>query len=248
MRALVAMVCLMLAFTQAHGREPSNEQIFPKLLRAQTAPQVLVDYVLSLDVGGTPQRIQGSVDGVLISADGVVLVSANVLNPSELFRSVLGEGSTPPNMRSSEFKVRLPGQGEPLRAEVVNQDKDVGVAWLRISNPVKKLPFVDLAKAREPLIGEAAYSIGLVGESNAYAAFVEENRVMGKVEVPFKGYIVAPAARILFGADGRPIGYAVIRYTGAANLAAMGGFKSFAILLPGPRLLELTERALKPKL
>jgi len=222
-------------------------QVFPDLLAKHGGPTVLVDYVLSMDdAAGGSQRVQGSIDGVLISADGLVLVPASILDPKALFRQILPESQAqglPGNMRSSEFKVRRAGQGEPMRADVLTQDKDLGIAWLKIKNPQSDLPFVDFSKLREPRVGEPAFSIALGGENNAFAPYVEENRVRGRVEVPFKGYVVAPVARLLFGADLKPIGYAVVRFSGSPSMAALGGFKSYSILLPGPRLAELTERA-----
>lgn len=242
-RAIFAVFLLLITLVgSARSTDPTT--LFPQLLESQSGAHVIVDFVLNFDAGGSPQRIQGSVDGVVISADGLVLLAAAVLNPTDLFRQISGEGSSMPNnMRSNEFRVRMPGRGEPLRATVVTQDTDAGIAWIKLGNPPKDLRFVDLRRAREPKIGEPAYSIGLVGENNAFAPFIEENRVMGRVEVPFPGYIVAPAARILFGSDGRPLGYGVIRYAGMPNMAAMGAFKSFAVMVPGPRLQELTLRA-----
>jgi hypothetical protein len=242
-RLMTAALCV--ASTAAGAVE--LESLAPKLLSAHAPAQVLIDYVLSVDQGGSPQRVQGQAEGVMISADGVVLLPEAVLNPADVFRRVSGDGQGAMgfnSMRSAEFTIRIAGRAEPLPASVLAQDRDVGIAWLKLDTPPKALNFINLSRGREPRVGEPAFGIGMVGELYAFAPFVEDYRILGAVDVPFRGYITASNARLLFGADQRPIGYAVMRFSGVPNLAALGAFKSFSIVVPATKLRELTERAL----
>ena len=225
------------------------EATYPTLLSRYGRTVVSVNYVLSSDAAGgaADQRIQGETEATLVSADGLLMVPSSVLNPGDLYQKIYrnqGEAQ-PPAWRSSELKVRLPGSDQPLEASVETQDRDLGVAWLRIKNPPANLSFVDLSKATDPRVGQRAYVVSVVAEEFDYAPYLEETRVQGKIEVPYRAFITDQPGKMLFSTDGTPLGFAVLRIDGAANMSTGGNYRMFATVVGGERLRELQQRVLE---
>lgn len=243
--ALLALLSANVGFAQQAAPDV-EAQTYQRLLASYGRTVVTVSYVLSFDAAGgaADQRAQGETEATLVSSDGLLLVPSAVLNPTDMFQKVYrnqGDGQVP-NMRSSEIKVRLPGSDQPLEATVVTQDRDLGVAWLKIKSPPKNLPFVDLAKAIDPNVGQRAYVVGVIAEEFDYAPFVDETRIQGKIEVPYKAFISDQPGKMLFASNGTPIGFAVLRIDGTSNMSAGGNYRMFATVVGGARLKELDQR------
>lgn len=208
---------------------------------------VTVSYSVSMDFMGSQQRAQGEVEGVIL-ADGLILVPSNILNPSDQLKELMsGQADSIPTIKSSEFNVRLPGSDEPLQAEVLTQDRDFGLAWLRLKGKGRRvdLPSVDLKRGRDPQVGELAFVLNLVSELYGYAPYVAEVQVQGRIRVPYEAFVTNAFGKMLFDRKGRPLGYAVQRVSGNPNLMGSGGLKVFGVLIPSSRLAELTQRALR---
>jgi hypothetical protein len=247
--ALITALALLSAcpsFAQQTAAPDAEAQTYQRLLASYGRTVVTVSYVLSFDAAGgaADQRAQGETEATLVSRDGLLLVPSAVLNPTDMFQKVYrnqGDGQVP-NMRSSEIKVRLPGSDQPLDATVVTQDRDLGVAWLKIKSPPKNLPFVDLKTAIDPSVGQRAYVVGVIAEEFDYAPFVDETRIQGSIDVPYKAFISDQPGKMLFANDGTPIGFAVLRIDGTSNMSAGGNYRMFATVVGGARLKELDQQ------
>jgi len=244
-QAVCIFAAIMLVTPQlAFAEKDAGPKIYQNLLSRYGKSIVTVSYVLSFDGAGSDQRVQGETDATLISADGLLLVPSSVLNPTDMYQKVYrsqGDGKIP-NMRSSEIKVRLPGSDQPLEATVVTQDRDLGLAWLKIKSPPKNLTFVNLAKADDPKVGQKAYSVGLISEEFDYAPFIQETRVQGEIAVPYKAFVTDRPGTMLFAEDGTPLGFTVLRIDGTSNMSAGGNYRMFATMVGGARLKALHQR------
>jgi len=244
-RASVIFAVVLLAAPQlALAEKDAGPNIYQNLLSRYGKSIVTVSYVLSFDSAGSDQRVQGETDATLVSADGLLLVPSSVLNPTDMYQKVYrsqGDGKIP-NMRSSEIKVRVPGSDQPLEATVVTQDRDLGLAWLKIKSPPKSLIYVDLAKAVDPKVGQKAYSVGLISEEFDYAPFIQETRVQGAITVPYKAFVTNQPGTMLFAENGTPIGFTVLRIDGTSNMSAGGNYRMFATMIGGARLKALQQR------
>jgi hypothetical protein len=250
----LAIAALISFLTITHACAQTSEskdkaQSYQQLLSRYGRTVVMVNYVLSFDSAGgaADQRTQGETEATLVSNDGLLILPSAVLNPTDMFQKIYrssGDGQMP-NMRSSEIKVRLPGSDEPLEAEVVTQDRDLGVAWLKIKQPPTGLEFVDLNQARDPTVGQQAYVMGVISEEFDYAPFVDETRIQGKIEVPYKAFIADQPGKMLFDGNGAPIGFAVLHIDGTANMSSGGNYRMFATVVGGARLKELNARVKK---
>ena len=223
-----------------------DRRAYRTILDRHAASIVTVSYALSMDFMGSSQRAQGEVEGVVIDG-GLILVPSNILNPADQLRELMasdpGAGAAIPNIKSSEFLVRVPGVDEPLHAQVLTQDRDFGLAWLRLDASHAALRAIDLADGRDPEVGQAAFVLNQVSELFGYAPFVARVDVQGRIEVPYGAFVTNAAGKLVFDRQGRPLGYSVQRVAGNPNLIGSGGFKAFGVLIPTSRLRELTARA-----
>ena len=244
---LSACIFAAIALSMPHlalAEKDDGPKIYQNLLSRYGKSIVTVSYVLSFDGAGSDQRAQGETDATLVSADGLLLVPSSVLNPTDMYQKVYrsqGDGQVP-NMRSSEIKVRLPGSDQPLEATVVTQDRDLGLAWLKIKSPPKSLIFVDLMRAADPKVGQKAYSVGLISEEFDYAPYIQETRVQGEIAVPYKAFVTDQPGTMLFAEDGTPLGFTVLRIDGTSNMSAGGNYRMFATMVGGARLKALHQR------
>jgi hypothetical protein len=240
----VLSLLLIIAAAQISAQAKDERVTYQALLSKYGKSVVTVSYVMSYEGGGSDQRAQGETEATLVSSDGLLIVPSSVLNPTDMYLRVYrnqGDGQVP-NVRSSEIKVRLPGSDQPLEASVVTQDRDLGLAWLRIKNPPKALAFVDLSQAVNPVVGQDAYVVGVVSEEFDYAPFIEQTHIQGETKVPYKAYVTDQPGKMLFASDGTPIGFAVLRIDGTSNMSAGGNYRMFATMIGGERLRELNQR------
>lgn len=232
----------------ASGAGEDQRAAYATVLERHQQSIVTVSYSVSMDLMGTQQRAQGEVEGVILDS-GLILVPSNILNPTDQLKELMAGnegGFSIPNIKSSEFNIKLPGSDEPLKAEVLTQDRDFGLAWLRLSGSRDlDLKSVDLKRGRDPQVGELAFVLNLVSELYGYAPYVAEVQVQGRIRVPYEAFVTNAMGKMLFDRKGRPLGYAVQRVSGNPNLVGSGGLKVFGVLIPASRLSELTARALR---
>jgi hypothetical protein len=222
-----------------------TETLYRGLIERHASALATIEYVMTADYAGTPQRVQGETEGVVISADGYLLVAGSALDPAKPYEVMyrdMGMESTLPRVTSGEFQVRLPGRSERYEARLVSRDADLGLAWLQLSAPPADLPWVDLAKGAAPRLGQRGLVLSLASEQYDFAPFVTEVRLQGEIRVPYRAMIVTWPNKLVFNTDLLPIGFGVLNLAGRPGMLASGGMKSFAVLIPNERLVELTAR------
>lgn len=219
-----------------------------KLLAQYRACVVTLSYTISVEERGseTVSRIAAESEGTLVSADGLLIVPASVINPMDLYGKLVQSrsGEAPPSVHSADFLVRIPGSDEPLVAKVVTQDRDLGVAWLKIQQPPAPMAYVDLSIAVDPTVGQQAYVLGMIAEEFDYAAFVERARIIGDIKVPYAAFITDKSQKMLFSKTGVPLGFSVMRIEPRNSISTGFEYLSYATLVGGERLKNLHQRVL----
>jgi hypothetical protein len=248
MRSLKAflLALLMCSCVLSASAEPRT---YRKLISAQAGAIVTVSFSISADMMGQQQRMSGEIEGTVLDG-GLILIPSILLNPADLAREMMSQSETPdsemPTMSTGELKIKVPGIDEPLEAEVLTQDRDFGLAWLRLKNATD-LKGISLERARDPVVGETLYGLSLSPELYGYAPYVTRAMVQGEVKVPFPAFMIDAAGKILFNAKGQAVGYAVPKFVDNSLGAFNGEGQGFGLLIPAGRLRELTERARRAK-
>jgi len=200
------------AATQAPDRGDFTAT-YRTLVEQRAKAVVPVRYVITLTAGGQEQRNEDRTQGVLVSADGLVLVPARAisLDLSALGRAPPGTGA---EARSSGFRVRLPGSDEWREADLVTRDSELGLAWLRVRG-VSGQPFIDFAEVAEPVPGRRFYTLLRTSDEWGAVPVVRPGMVLGETRVPRRTLLVDGMPGLAFDAGGLPMGYVDI------DLAAM---------------------------
>lgn len=185
------------------------------LVEQRAEAVVPVRYVITLTAGGQEQRNEDRTQGVLVSADGLVLVPARAVS---LDLSALGRPGQPgmgeAEARSSGFRVRLPGSDEWRDADLVTRDTELGLAWLRVRGG-SGLPHIDFTELAEPAPGRLFYTLLRTSDEWGAVPVVRPGMVLGETRVPRRTLLVDGMPGLAFDAEGRPMGYVDI------DLAAM---------------------------
>lgn len=225
----------------------ADPKVYRQLIERRAGAIVTVSFSMSADMMGQQQRMRGEVEGTVLKG-GIVLVPSVILNPMDLAREFMAQSeggeSDLPNMSTGEIKIKLPGMDEPMEAEVLTQDRDFGIAWLKLKQTESSIKGLDLDESARPVIGEAAYALALTPELYGYAPYVLETVVQGEIKVPFPSFMVGTVGKALFNRKGLLIGYSVPKFVGGSMSGITGEAPSFGLLIPAARLRELTARAL----
>ena len=201
--------------TSANGDRDDYVDTYRLLVDQRAAAVVAVKYVITLSAGGQEQRNEDRTQGVLVSADGLVLVSARAVSFDVSALAQRGQSPGGPIVaNSSDFRVRLPGSDEWRTADLVTRDTELGIAWLRVRD-AKGQPFVDFEAVAEPAPGRVFYTLLRTSDEWGAVPLVRPGMILGETRVPRRSLLVDGMPGLAFDAEGRPMGYVDI------DLAAM---------------------------
>lgn len=202
---------LVLSF-DAHARvigaaEDDFTATYQTLVRERASSVVAVKYVITLSAGGQEQRNEDRTQGVLVSADGLVLVSARAVSIDiGAINQRAAAGGGPIIANSSDFRVRLPGSDEWRTADLVTRDTELGLAWLRVRD-AQEQPFIDFEALAEPAPGRVFYTLLRTSDEWGAVPLVRPGMVLGETRVPRTSLLVDGMPGLAFDAEGRPMGY-----------------------------------------
>jgi hypothetical protein len=180
---------------------------YQALVSERASSVVPVKYVITLSAGGQEQRNEDRTQGVLVSADGLVLVSARAVSidiGAINQRANAAPGAIVAN--SSEFRVRLPGSDEWQSADLVTRDTELGLAWLRVRD-AKAQPYIDFETLAQPAPGRVFYTLLRTSDEWGAVPLVRPGMVLGETRVPRTSLLVDGMPGLAFDAEGRPMGY-----------------------------------------
>lgn len=190
--------------------------IYKQLVAQHGAAAVTVKFVMAVTNSGNEQRIEDRAQGLLVQADGLVLVPDRAVSMdfNALGGNAPGAGSAPV-AKSSEFRVRLPGNEEWMTADLVTRDTELGLAWLRLREPPNGLGFVDLAQGVRAEPGMVFFSLLRTSDEWGGVPVVRPGLVLGETRTPKTSLLVDGVPGLAFSSDGRPMGFVDV------NLGAM---------------------------
>lgn len=213
LRALLLLASGVVAVADASAQQPGVSGgddytgAYRTLVAERSESIVAVKYVITLSAGGQEQRNEDRTQGVMVSADGLVLVSARsvsidlaAMNPRT------AQAAGPMVANSSEFRVRLPGSDEWHEADLVTRDTELGLAWLRVRG-ARAQPFIDFADLSMPSPGRMFYTLLRTSDEWGAVPLVRPGMILGETRVPRRSLLVDGMPGLAFDAEGRPMGY-----------------------------------------
>jgi hypothetical protein len=212
---LFAALLSMIPVAVAASDEDDYTETYQRLVADRSQSVVPVKYVITVAAGGQEQRNEDRTQGVLVGADGLVLVSARAVSfdlGALNRRAPSADGSVVAN--SSDFRVRLPGSDEWRVADLVTRDTELGLAWLRV-RAASGQPFVDFDRVSQPAPGRVFYTLLRTSDEWGAVPLVRPGMILGETRVPRTSLLVDGMPGLAFDAEGRPMGFVDI------DLAAM---------------------------
>lgn len=205
--AVLLAAALALPMTAYAARDDDYTDAYRRLVDQRSPSVVPVKYVITVAAGGQEQRNEDRTQGVLVAADGLVLVSARAVSfdLGSLNRQASSAGSAMV-ANSSDFRVRLPGSDEWRVADLVTRDTELGLAWLRVRDASGQ-PYVDFERVSQPEPGRVFYTLLRTSDEWGAVPLVRPGMILGETRVPRSSLLVDGMPGLAFDADGRPMGY-----------------------------------------
>lgn len=207
-RFAILLVAFFLAMPMpALAAEEDYTDAYRRLVDQRSSSVVPVKYVITVAAGGQEQRNEDRTQGVLVAADGLVLVSARAVSfdLGSLNRQAPSPGGAMV-ANSSDFRVRLPGSDEWRTADLVTRDTELGLAWLRVRDASGQ-PFVDFERLSQPAPGRVFYTLLRTSDEWGAVPLVRPGMILGETRVPRSSLLVDGMPGLAFDAEGRPMGY-----------------------------------------
>lgn len=216
-----ALAFVGIGVAQAQSQTISDYRpIYKSMVQKHGNAIVTVKFVMAINSAGKEQRIEDRTQAVLVSADGLLLVPDRAVSFDFSAMSGGKQGEAGMVAKSSEFRVRLVDSEDWLTADLVTRDAALGLAWLRIRNSPKNLPFVDLSLGGKPEPGMEFFTLLRTNDESGSVPLWRPGLIMGETRVPKLTYLVDGLPGLAFDTAGKPLGYVDL------NLSAMSATRS----------------------
>ncbi|MBI3096684.1 MAG: PDZ domain-containing protein [Planctomycetes bacterium] len=238
------MMCLTLALPlRADDRQQQLQQIMDKV-----GPSVVtVQFTMKMRGGGQlgsmmgEQERQVSMLGVIVRADGLVLVPGNEIDPPEQSIGGRSGGGSVSFDKPEDYGVTL-ADGKEYRAKLLGKDEEMDLAFLQIeSQEPLVLPALQFSPDAQPQIAQEVVVIGMHPKAYGFARKFKITRVNSLLEKPcamattedvLNGYLGGPVASF----DGQVLGIIGLRPVteeGGGGGGGMGGIGRLARMFLG---------------
>ncbi|KFN50861.1 serine protease [Arenimonas composti] len=184
---------------------------------------VTVKFVMSVTNAGNEQRVEDRTQAVIVSPDGLLLLPARAVSVDFSAFGLVPAGQTAPVANSSEFRVRLADSEDWLPADLVTRDAELGLAWLRLREPPRGLPHVDLGQGAPVAPGSVFFTLMRASDEWGGGIMIQPGLVRGETRTPTRRLMVDAMPGLGFAHDGRPVGYADIDFAALMRTGAGTG-------------------------
>jgi hypothetical protein len=245
------LASLLLCGVAAADASKSNDDAsreFRTVLQKRGDTSVLVKYVMAVSGMGSEQQQDGQTQGTLVSADGLILVPGRVVSfdMRQITGAAMGSAGSP-MIKSSHFRVQLPGSEEWQPADLVTRDTELGLAWLRLRKPRGKLPYVDFTDSAKVEIGASLYFVMRTSDQLGSVPIVRGGYVLGETNVPRPSLLIDGTPGLAFDGAGHPAGFADVDFGSMARSQTGGIGMNYGDavfkMIPAERVGRVTAQA-----
>ncbi|GEM_PF-1511120 len=193
---------LMLPVADAKPRKkkrsrPGRAIDVPTFYERESKTIATIEFVQEYSAGGSRRQTRGYTDGVVISEDGLVLISGRVRFPQA--GSGRLSGGTLPDL--SQFRLYF-ADGREYEAEVVSFDNDLNLGVLKITDEAPKggHPHVTFRDGFVPEVGQGLRSLTLYGRDYGRKPVLAPMGVNALLEKPQDVWSLGGASTNMLGA------------------------------------------------
>lgn len=228
----------------ATGSQPSDNP-YAAIVEKVAPAMVTVKFVMAYE--GNDDTEEQEIDGLVIDPRGVVLISSAMMFGPEY----LGVPARP-----REIKIIPQGQTEGLDAEVLVRDRELDLAWLRItaeSDEPRDMPSVSFKNETKPRLGQPVVQIWKLDKYFDRTPYVSEGRVAAIVSKPRDLFIASGEITIglpVFDLRGEVMGFGVLQLPDEEEMSAMTTTNPYSrmiftrTMLPAAKVAAATEQAM----
>lgn len=202
MRHPIGALCLFAALLAlpgaAHGQNPADAASQFQNLVAKNAPAVVtIRLVLKTEMkaGGQARDSEErtGLEGVVVSPDGLIMISDAQINPKRLEDMFGGLGAEGVDMKTTptDIKVVIEREEKEYDAFLAATDTNLGLAFLKIEGlGDRKLTAVDFTNTVTPAIGQPIVLVTRLDKGFDYAPFFKTARISGEVAKPRQAWLM----------------------------------------------------------
>jgi len=244
--AALTILAVLLTLVAPRARADDMRAAYARVGK-QADAVVHVRYVMTVSAYGQESRQDMHTLGTLVSADGLIVAPDAQVNPEapERAGASADDAGAKMSVKTAEFKVLLNGREDWLPITMLTHDPGLGIAWLRLDGAGDKLPYVDLARRAEPVVGDPYFVLARTGPDLGRAAMVVHGYLWGEVQVPRRAFLAGFPQGLAFAADGKVLGYVVPQNRSELRSTDAQDRTNTLLLIPADKIASATKRAVE---
>ncbi|MCS7066356.1 MAG: hypothetical protein NZL85_08810 [Fimbriimonadales bacterium] len=246
------------------AQEPTStpKQLLEKVAPSIVTVRVVMKYELKAGDESESSEQKFSMQGAVISADGLILLSAIPLT-AESLKQMMGVESEQEErfdfkLTPQSFKVIFGQESKEYEATLVATESQLGLAFLKIKDLEGRTLTPVQFKDTPPAIGQELYTVSRLPKGFDYAPYFSSGRVIGEVSKPRKAFLmegnISELGLPVYALSGEAIGVSVLMGHGlkeddesdfgfSMSFGGQGGTTMF--ILPTTTIKPLIEQAAK---
>ena len=222
-------------------------------LEEKVAPTIVtLKFVATTEMFGQESKSQKEVRGVLVGADGLVVIANSSLDPMggvefKVMGGMPGMEMPKPKHETGDYRIIIGDETEENEARLVARDSELDLAWFRMTNAKgRTLPYLHLGDSTKLHVGDTYYTIGRMAERFNRAPVVWDGGVNGRITAPRTLLVATGGSGPVFAEDGVLAGF-LIQQPDEDGDDAAGPMVQMPIqfILPAEELAKATEQARK---
>lgn len=232
---LALSVITSVAFAQA---DPSAiiKAVAPSIVTVKVTQKTTV----GADGQSSNEESTSDSDGIIITPDGIVMISTLSYDSSMLEKVILGDLPDGMHMKNipEGFRVIEGRDAHEYPAKLVAMDSQYGLTFVKIEAPAGTVfPAISMDQSIAATIGENIYTVNRLNAGYGYAPFCIQDTIGGLVTQPSPAYILENSSTNLglpyFDVDGKLLGVlTILKPLIAPNIKDMGMISASNLFKP----------------
>ncbi len=255
----------LMSLSVLFAQEPSSspKQLLDKIAPSIVTVRVVMKYEFKSGEESQSTEQKFSMQGAVVSPDGLILLSAMPLS-AESLKQMMGVDESDQEERfdfkltPQSFKVIFGQESREYEATLVATDSQLGLAFLKIKDLEGRTLTPVQFRDTPPTIGQELFTVSRLPKGFDYAPYFSSGRVIGEVSKPRKAFLmegnISEVGLPVYTLTGEAVGVAVLMGHGlkqddesdfgfSMSFGGQGGTTLF--VLPAATVKPLIEQAVR---